>query len=193
MLILQGMGEFRASLISSATAYHPEPERERQGERSERERGWGWERKWENWGKGSGRLETGRRRGENHQSINTQMRTASHPKRNSGTIKKNPQTSRRGAEHEVMKWMISHCHLGPPLLHLHPYSSFSPCLSLIFCSCHSFILHVLISRFPAFPLLDMDLGSFSENPKGEADAVRQGHFTFFDVFTYELRPDNGTT
>ena len=27
MLILQGMGEFRASLISSATAYHPEPER----------------------------------------------------------------------------------------------------------------------------------------------------------------------
>lgn len=123
MLILQGMGEFRASLISSATAYHPEPERERQGERSERERGWGWERKWENWGKGSGRLETGRRRGENHQSINTQMRTASHPKRNSGTIKKNPQRSRRGAEHEVMKWMISHCHLGPsPVLLLLPVS-----------------------------------------------------------------------
>lgn len=37
------------------------------------------------------------------------------------------------------------------------------------------------------------LVSLSENPKGEADAVRQGHFTFFDVFTYELRPDNGTT
>ena len=33
MLILQGMGEFRASLISSATAYHPEPERERERER----------------------------------------------------------------------------------------------------------------------------------------------------------------
>lgn len=26
MLILQGTGEFRASLISSATAYHPQPE-----------------------------------------------------------------------------------------------------------------------------------------------------------------------
>lgn len=33
MLILQGMGEFRASLISSATAYHPEPERDRESER----------------------------------------------------------------------------------------------------------------------------------------------------------------
>lgn len=38
MLILQGMGEFRASLISSATAYHPEPERERDRGREARER-----------------------------------------------------------------------------------------------------------------------------------------------------------
>lgn len=35
MLILQGMGEFRASLISSATAYHPEPARERGRDREE--------------------------------------------------------------------------------------------------------------------------------------------------------------
>lgn len=51
MLILQGMGEFRASLISSATAYHPEPEREG-GKERERERDWG--RWWEaaNWEKG---------------------------------------------------------------------------------------------------------------------------------------------
>lgn len=38
MLILEGMGEFRASLISSATAYHQEPGEG--GRESERERNW---------------------------------------------------------------------------------------------------------------------------------------------------------
>lgn len=142
MLILQGMGEFRASLISSATAYHPEPERERQGERSERERGWGWERKWENWGKGSGRLETGRRRGENHQSINTQMRTASHPKRNSGTIKKNPQRSDEVDDQSLSPWTSS--------------ASPSPVLLLLPVSLTNFLLlsflHTACSHF-SFPSL----------------------------------------
>lgn len=62
MLILQGMGEFRASLISSATAYHPAPERERDTEREGR---LGVGAKIGDEQRGSGRLETGRRGREN--------------------------------------------------------------------------------------------------------------------------------